>query len=56
MIPQIATPISHQFENKNYGKEISAVSDCLEVRERSIDSVWENQFLVQTTKTYLIRT
>jgi hypothetical protein len=45
MIPQIATPISHQFENKNYGKEISAVSDCLEVRERSIDSEWENQFL-----------
>jgi hypothetical protein len=44
-IPQIATPISHQFENEYYGKEISDVSDCLEVRERSIDSEWENQFL-----------
>ena len=32
MIPQIATPISHQFENEYYGKGIAAVSDCLEVR------------------------
>jgi sugar phosphate isomerase/epimerase len=45
MIPQIATPISHQFENNNYGKEIASVSDCLEVRERSLDSSWENQHL-----------
>ena len=45
MIPQIATPISHQFENKEYGKEIAAVSDCLEVRERSMDSAWPKQFL-----------
>jgi sugar phosphate isomerase/epimerase len=45
MIPQIATPISHQFENKNYGKEISAVSDCLEVRERSLNSELKNQHL-----------
>ena len=37
-IPQIATPISHQFENDNYGKEIARVSDCLEVRERSVES------------------
>ena len=44
-IPQIATPISHQFENNNYGKEISDVSDCLEVRERSLNSKWENQYL-----------
>ena len=44
-IPQIATPISHQFENEYYGKEISDVSDCLEVRERSLDSECENQFL-----------
>ena len=45
MIPQIATPISHQFENKNYGKEIAAVSDCLEVRERSLDSKLDKQYL-----------
>jgi len=44
-IPQIATPISHQFENDNYGKEIARVSDCLEVRERSLDSKLENQHL-----------
>ena len=44
-IPQIATPISHQFENEYYGKEISDVSDCLEVRERSLDSECENQLL-----------
>jgi len=43
--PQIATPISHQFEIKTYGEEISKVSDCLEVRERSLDSEWENQHL-----------
>ena len=44
-IPQIATPISHQFENEYYGKEISDVSDCLEVRERSLDSECKNQLL-----------
>ena len=44
-IPLIATPISHQFENKNYGKEIAAVSDCLEVRERSLDSKLDKQYL-----------
>ena len=36
-IPQIATPISHQFENVNSAKQIIAVSDCLEVRERSLE-------------------
>jgi len=44
-IPLIATPISHQFENETFGKEIAAVSDCLEVRERSLDSEWDNQHL-----------
>lgn len=44
-IPLIATPISHQFENETFGKEIAAVSDCLEVRERSLNSDWENQHL-----------
>ncbi len=44
-IPQIATPISHQFDNEEFGKEIAAVSDCLEVRERSMDSTWPKQFL-----------
>ena len=44
-IPKIATPISHQFENANSAKQIIAVSDCLEVRERSLESKWLNQFL-----------
>jgi len=44
-IPLIATPISHQFEDESYGKEISEASDCLEVRQRSLDTDWENQFL-----------
>jgi hypothetical protein len=43
--PLIATPISHQFENETYGGEISEASDCLEVRERSLDTEWANQFL-----------
>lgn len=43
--PKIATPISHLFENRQYGEEISEVSDCLEVRERSLDSEWPNQKL-----------
>ena len=43
--PQIATPISHQFENEFFAKEIIAVSDCLEVRERSLESEWPNQHL-----------
>ena len=44
-IPQIATPISHQFENETFGKEIAANSDCLEVRERSLDSELAYQHL-----------
>ena len=43
--PLIATPISHQFENEKYGKEIEKVSDCLEVRERSLDSKLKKQHL-----------
>jgi hypothetical protein len=43
--PQIATPISHQFENDDHGKEISEVSDCLEVRERSLESELPYQHL-----------
>jgi len=42
---QIATPISHQFEDENSAKEIVSFSDCLEVRDRSIDSRWPNQYL-----------
>jgi hypothetical protein len=45
IMPLIATPISHQFENEVYGRQISEVSDCLEVRQRSLDTNWENQFL-----------
>ena len=44
-LPQIATPISHQFENDGHGKEISRVSDCFEVRERSLDSELAYQHL-----------
>jgi len=44
-MPLIATPISHLFENEQYGKEISEVSDCLEVRQRSLDSVLPKQWL-----------
>lgn len=41
---QIATPISRFFENNN-AKEIIAVSDCLEVRERSLESRLPKQYL-----------
>lgn len=44
-IPLIATPISHQFENEDFAREIIAFSDCLEVRERSLESEWPNQRL-----------
>jgi len=44
-MPLIATPISHLFENEQHGKEISEVSDCLEVRQRSLDSVLPKQWL-----------
>ena len=42
---KIATPISHQFENELFAQEIIKVSDCLEVRERSMESIWPRQFL-----------
>lgn len=45
MKPLIATPISHLFEDKVFGQEIALVSDCLEVRERSLQSKLENQWL-----------
>jgi hypothetical protein len=41
----IATPISHLFENELNAKDIIAVSDCLEVRQRSLESSWPNQKL-----------
>ena len=43
--PIIATPISHLFENDQWAKEIISVSDCLEVRQRSLNSNWPNQKL-----------
>ena len=43
--PKLATPISHQFENKESAIEIIKYSDCLEVRERSLESKWDNQHL-----------
>jgi len=49
-MPLIATPISHLFENCEHAIEIIAASDCLEVRERSWESVWPNQFLFHIDK------
>jgi len=49
-MPLIATPISHLFENYEHAIEIIAASDCLEVRERSWDSVWPNQLLFHIDK------
>ena len=42
---QIATPISHQFEDENNAKEIISFSDCLEVRDGSVNSRWPKQHL-----------
>jgi len=44
-MPLIATPISHLFENETFGAEIAKVSDCLEVRQRSLDSQLPKQWL-----------
>ena len=44
-MPLIATPISHLFENESFGTEIAQVSDCLEVRQRSLDSQLPKQWL-----------
>ena len=48
-MPLIATPISHLFESERDGEEISNVSDCLEVRQRSLDSNWSKQWLFDIT-------
>lgn len=42
---KIATPISHLFENKDYSKIIIDYSDCLECRDRSIESHEKQQEL-----------
>jgi len=42
---KIATPISHLFDNNDYTKIIVDSSDCLECRDRSIDSLENNQEL-----------
>ncbi len=42
---QIATPISHQFEDENTAMEIVSFSDCLEVRDGSVNSRWPKQHL-----------
>jgi hypothetical protein len=44
-MPLIATPISHLFENEEDALKISQVSDCLEVRQRSLNSELEKQWL-----------
>lgn len=49
-MPLIATPVPHFFENHEHAIEIIAASDCLEVRERSWDSVWPNQLLFHIDK------
>ena len=40
---KLATPISHLFENEDISKIIMSNSDCLECRDRSIESTVENQ-------------
>ena len=42
---KLATPISHLFENKDYSKIIIDNSDCLECRDRSIESLEKRQEL-----------
>jgi len=42
---KLATPISHLFEEKNIAKKIIKNSDCLECRDRSIESEESNQEL-----------
>ena len=44
-MPLIATPISHLFENNEDALKISEASDCLEVRERSLDCELDKQWL-----------
>ena len=44
-MPLIATPISHLFENEEDASRIAAVSDCLEIRQRSLNSEFERQWL-----------
>jgi hypothetical protein len=43
--PLIATPISHLFENQGFAQQIIENSDCLELRQRSLNSIHENQKL-----------
>jgi sugar phosphate isomerase/epimerase len=42
---EIATPISHLFEDENVAKKIAAASDCLECRDKSLYNTMEKQFL-----------
>ena len=42
---KIATLVSHLFKKQSTAKEIIAVSNCLEVRERSLNSDWPNEYL-----------
>ena len=42
---KLATPISHLFENSDYEKIIMDNSDVFECRDRSIDSMIDNQVL-----------
>lgn len=42
---QIATPVSHLFEDSKSAQKIIANSDCLETRERSAESTWPRQNL-----------
>lgn len=48
MAPKIATPISHLFDKEEIGKLISSLSDCLECRDFSLESLWPTQHLFHT--------
>lgn len=42
---ELATPVSHLFEDPTTAERIIAVSDCLEARERNLDKTFANQRL-----------
>lgn len=44
-MPKLATPISHQLSDVTTAKDVLALSDCLECRDKSIDSELERQYL-----------
>lgn len=44
-MPKLATPISHQLSDATLAQDVLALSDCLECRDKSIDSELDRQYL-----------